>query len=211
MARSELYLIRHGESEMNTTAHLIGGRSNETPLTQRGVEQARQLGMYFLANNIIPSHIFTSPAVRTIQTAESTLTAMNLAATPIVADEIQEMDQGDYVGRLRTDVYTPEVLREIDQQGKDFKLPGGESMNDVGERMLRWVDSNVPVGTDSEPKRTFVFGHGVAIRTLTSKIHDWDHAKTFGSITENTSFTVFLHQDNHWQLETLGATPHLEK
>lgn len=210
MTDSILYLIRHGESEMNKNAHLIGGRSNDTPLTAHGIEQARLLGKYFRENNIIPSRVFTSPALRTIQTAEHVLAAMDLAIKPVIADEIQEMDQGEYVGMLRSEVYTPRILRDIDRQGKDFKLPGGESMNDVGERMLRWVEQYVPVGTGSRPECTFVFGHGVAIRTLASTLHDWSHAQTFKSVTDNTSFSLFLHEDSRWQLETLGATPHLE-
>lgn len=31
----ELYLIRHAETVMNTNPHLVGGRSNETPLTPK--------------------------------------------------------------------------------------------------------------------------------------------------------------------------------
>lgn len=211
MAISELYLIRHGESEMNTNAHLIGGRSNETPLTARGVEQARLLGKYFLENSIIPTHVFASPALRTLQTADNTLSAMNIDIKPIVVDEIQEMDQGDYVGRLRTEVYTPDILLEIDKQGKDFKLPGGESMNDVGNRMLKWVELNVPISRGIEVERTFVFSHGVAIRTLAATLHDWSRAKTFESVTENTSFTLFVNQDDGWYLQALGSTPHLNE
>jgi probable phosphoglycerate mutase len=211
MTTSELYLIRHGESEMNTNPHVIGGRSNETPLTERGVEQARLLGKYFLENNIIPTHVFASPAIRTIQTAKNTLEAMQLNIEPVIADDIQEMDQGSNVGRLRTEVYTPEVLLEIDVQGKDFKLPGGESMNDVGARMLNWVEQNVPASTNSEIDRTFVFGHGVAIKTLASTLHDWSRQETYESVTDNTSFTVFHYEEDRWQLQTLGSTPHLNK
>lgn len=211
MAINELYLIRHGESEMNTNAHLIGGRSNETPLTAKGVDQARLLGKYFLENSIMPTHVFSSPALRTLQTANNTLSAMNIDIKPIVADEIQEMDQGDYVGRLRTEVYTPEVLLEIDRQGKDFKLPGGESMNDVGSRMLQWVERNVPVSRGTEVERTFVFGHGVAIRTLAATLHDWSRAKTFESVTGNTSFTLFINQNDEWHLQSLGSTPHFNE
>jgi broad specificity phosphatase PhoE len=196
---------------MNTNPHIIGGRSNETPLTKRGVEQARLLGKYFLENNIIPTRIFTSPAIRTIQTAENTLAAMGLNIEPTIANDIQEMDQGNSVGRLRTEVYTPDVLLEIDTQGKDFELPGGESMNDVGARMLQWVEQNVPVNTNSEIDRTFVFGHGVAIKSLASTLHDWSRLKTYESVTDNTSFTLFHHEDDHWQLQTLGSTPHLNK
>jgi len=206
---TELYLIRHGESQMNVNSHLVGGRSNETPLTKHGVRQAQLLGEYFLANNILPTQVFASPAVRTRETAMHTLAAMDFTIEPIIATEIQEMDQGDYVGRLRSEVYTPEILSEIDRQGKAFKAPGGESMNDVGRRMLQWVETNIPLAPQSEIERVFVFGHGVAIRTLVATIHDWSRAKTFEAVTDNTSFTLLSNKTQHWQLEYLGATPHL--
>lgn len=207
MASAELYLIRHGESEMNTSAHLIGGRSNETPLTTKGIEQASLLGQYLLRNNIMPDHVFASPALRTVQTARYALDAMNLDIQPTIVDEIQEMDQGDYVGRQRAEVYTPETLKQIEKHGKDFKLPGGESMNDTGNRMLEWLNRHVPTNDD---ERTFVFGHGMAIRTLASTIHDWSHTETYQSVTDNTSLSLFVHDGNKWQLHTLGATPHFD-
>ncbi|MEO7905312.1 MAG: histidine phosphatase family protein [Candidatus Saccharimonadales bacterium] len=206
----ELYFIRHAESQMNTNPHLIGGRSNESPLTPRGVTQARLLGRYLREMDIIPSRIFSSPAVRTLETARHALGEMGLTGEPVIDDELQEMTQGDYVGRPRIDVYTSGVKREIQRQGKDFKLLGGESMNDVGERMLRWVQLNVPTSTSSEVERTLVFGHGLAIRTLAATLYDWSQAQTFQSATDNTSITLLRSVGEQWQLEYLGATPHLD-
>ncbi len=205
---SELYLIRHGESRMNTNTHLIGGRSNESPLTDKGVLQARLLGEYLLANNILPSKVFVSPALRTRQTAVHTLGVLGYSVDPIVADQIQEMDQDDYAGRVRTEVYTPEVIKDIHRFGKDFKLPGTESMNDTGIRMLDWVHENVPIST-SGTDRTFVFGHGMAIRCLASTLEGWSRQQTFEAITDNTSMTRFYNQNERWQLDYLGQTPHL--
>lgn len=195
---------------MNVNRHLIGGRSNETPLTEKGVEQARSLAAYFLAQGIMPDRIFASPALRTLATADAVTQGMNLSTPVLIADEIQEMDQGQYVGLPRVEVYTEEVLDEIEKQGKNFKLPGGESMNDVGERMLRWVNTQVLVEQTRNVDRTFVFGHGIAIRSLASYIEGWSHKVTYDSVTENTSLTLFSNEGDGWKLEQLGATPHLQ-
>lgn len=212
MARSELYLIRHGESEMNISSHIIGGRSNETPLTERGIDQARRLGRYLVAHNILPTRVFTSPADRTIQTAAYTLGAMGVDIMPTVDDELQEMDQGEYVGRLRKEIYTPEVLQAIDQDGKEFKLTGAESMNEVGERMTQWIFAHVPTEQENPGvERTFVFGHGIAIKTAISSLYNWSHKKTYESVVENTSLTALFGSKKGWQLEAFGATPHLDE
>lgn len=205
---SELYLIRHGESEMNTNAHLIGGRSNDTPLTEQGVQQAQLLGAYLLEQGIVPTDVFASPAIRTMDTARHALSTMGLATEPTIAHEIQEMDQGDFVGRPRIQVYTQEVLDEIKMQGKDFKLKGGESMNGVGRRMYDWVETTV---STLEGRRTFVFGHGLAIRTYLSTLYDWSHAETLSSEIGNTSITKLEYLNKHWELRELSATPHLTK
>jgi len=207
---STLYLIRHGESDMNTKGHLIGGRSNETPLTNRGIEQATRLGKYLLSHDIIPTSVFASPAVRTQQTATVTLAAMEIATDPNIDDALQEMDQGDYVGRERSGVYTPAVLAEIEEHGKDFKLRGGESMNEVGGRMLEWIETSVPTATEPIDSAIFVFGHGIAIKSLISLLEGWTQQHTVDAVLDNTSVTVLTDQSGVWKLQSLGSTAHLD-
>ena len=159
------YLLRHAESQMNTNTHLVGGRSNETPLTQKGIAQSRKLGLYLLERKITPGKVFTSPARRTQETACHSLGQMGTNIDPIISDEIQELGQGRAEGTPRIDVYTPEVLAQIENLGKDFKLPGGESMNDVGTRMHDWVHHVAEeIGDEElESKNIFVYTHGGAI------------------------------------------------
>ncbi len=200
-----LYLIRHAESVMNTNNHLVGGRSNETPLTERGMGQARQLGAYLLEHEIAPTGVFTSPAVRTKSTAATALEVMGLDVRQIVADEIQELEQGEWVGRERSEVYTDEVMQQIALLGKDFKAPGGESMNDVGQRMHNWVSTTFVEPSNKDRSEDFlVFSHGLAIRCLASYLHNWCHRMTYVSVTENASATLFTGAAESWQLEYLG-------
>ena len=39
-----LFLIRHGQSLANTRPHLVGGRDEASPLSERGEDEARRLG-----------------------------------------------------------------------------------------------------------------------------------------------------------------------
>lgn len=206
--RQELYFIRHGESQMNVTTHLIGGRSNHTPLTTKGVNQAQLLGNYFLKENIFPDRVFVSPAVRTLQTCQYALEPLGLDIEPIVSEEIQELDQGSYAGKERTSVYTAEVIERIKLQGKDFKLPGGESLNDVSFRMNGWLQT---ISSNTDVERTFVFGHGLAIRSLVASIYDWSHKQILETIIPNTSLTLLVRNEGNWELEFVGKVPHLEE
>lgn len=197
---------------MNTSPHLIGGRSHETPLTERGVEQARLLGKYFLMHNILPNRLFTSPAVRAVQTAQYTSKALGIEMDIHPSDELQEMSQGNFVGRIRTEIYTDELENEILRLGKDFKLPGGESMNEVGDRMFGWVESSIPIITKDEVDRTFVFSHGVAISSLISRLHNWSQRETFESVkkNKNTAFTILTTRHGRWQMDEFASIPHLK-
>ena len=66
-------LIRHAESVANTQLHVIGGRSNHSPLTAAGEQQAVELGEKLKAVGYSPDVIYSSPAVRTLETARIAL------------------------------------------------------------------------------------------------------------------------------------------
>ena len=208
MLDMELYLIRHAETVMNINPHLVGGRSNEVELTAEGIEQSRRLGRYLLAKQIFPSKVYSSPAVRTLRTAEYVLKEMGLEIEPVISDLLQELSQGSAEGKLRIEVYTSEVLRKIAQLGKDFKLEGGESMNDVGIRMHEWVIETFAQDKVSEkPERVFVFTHGGAIKYYASHLLDWNHKKTYETVIDNASISLFTRQNDQWKLEYLNRTP----
>ena len=197
-----LYLIRHAESALNVTPHLVGGRSNEAHLTDEGVLQATRLGEFLLNERIEPISVYSSPARRTLETAHHTLDAMKLKMTIITDDPLQELDQGEFVGLDRSAVYTSEVLQEIAVKGKDFKAPGGESMNEAGARMKDWADS-LPVTNGV----IFGFAHGVAIRCFISTLENWTHAQTNESYLANTSITRLDRVNGAWHLTYFGKDP----
>lgn len=191
---------------MNTRPHIISGRSSDTPLTENGMKQARRLGGYLSRQGVTPSRVHVSPALRTIRTAEVALETMGLGMEPIIDEELHELDSGDWVGAVRSEKYTQAVQEQITKQGKDFKPPGGESMNDVGRRMLRWLNHNTDGGIRDDG-RVFVFTHGVAIRCLASALHGWTQSETYHTAAGNVSISLFKCENGRWRLEYIGRTP----
>ncbi len=195
---TELYLIRHGEAANNVRHNYIAGRSNHFPLTERGVEQSRRLGAALLRAELLPDVVYASPAVRAAQTARYTLDAM-MTDIPITEDDrLQEQHVGEWVGRVATEVFTDEQVAEIDRLGKEFRSPGGESFNDVGNRMYEWANSI------SDSGRVFAFTHGGAIRCLASKIEFWSHPQTYQTRPDNTSISLFTRSRDGWALQYVG-------
>ena len=197
---TELYLIRHAESEMNTAPQLIGGRSNHTPLTERGEQQALELGEHLRDLHLFPDSLYASPAIRTLATAKLCLKAMGVKPDIIVDDALQELDQGRNEGLLRGAVYTEQVMSDIMKLGKDFRFDGGESMNDVGKRMALWANTNIA----EREGRHFAFTHGGGIKYWASLIMDWPHLESFKTPVDNASYSLFRHDGRRWRVEFLN-------
>lgn len=205
-----IYLIRHAESEANLLHGYINGRTNESPPTDLGIRQAQRLGSWLEGHELIPDTVLVSPAERTQQTMKHVLGVMGIDPPTRIDDRLQELDQGEWTGRLRTEVYTPEVVRRIILLGKNAAAPGGETMNEVGTRMGRAVSDLINPGT------TFVFTHGLAIRCLVGQLHGWPQSRIRIDNTPNTSLTRLIRKDGRLQLDRLpngqlwlGQTPHL--
>jgi broad specificity phosphatase PhoE len=184
-----VFLVRHGRSMVNDQADLIGGRCPLSPLTPVGRREAEEVGRALRDRRIVPHFVYTSPAVRARDTAFLALAKMDCSMNRVIVDErLHEQDVGEWAGCAASLVYDEEVLRRIQQQGKDFRPPRGESMNDVGRRMAAWLD-DLPDG-EGRPVVVLAFTHGGAIRALASRIHQWSHARTYGTRPANASVSM---------------------
>ena len=184
----ELFLFRHAESDWNLNkAHLIGGRSNHTPLTREGEEQARRLGLWIAARDLKPDVVYFSPAVRTLETGRIALETAGILHEGIIDDRLQEMSQGMFEGVLRSKVYTEERMAQAIAEGKDFKLESAESINDVAMRKGEWSDE---ARTRTGHNIIFAFTHGVAIRCYMGELLDWTRDEILANETDNASATI---------------------
>lgn len=198
----DLYLIRHAESELNRFLQIIGGRSNETPLSENGREQAYLLGERL---SKIPFTVYySSPAVRSLETARIAHgTLDDVVQSPLLL----ELDQGDWEGKLRTEIYTPEMLARINADNWNFSAPNGESQRAVEERMLCFVNDNLLQYSDLS---CCVFTHGLAIKCLLRSVMDFSPKITYKIEIENTSITRLKYSDRGWYVITINDTAHLK-
>lgn len=121
--------MRHAESTGNRSEQLQG-RSN-TPLTERGEQQARERAAGWRAQGIGFDKIIASPLLRARHTAEIIASNMNVAVD--LDNDWQERDFGNLEGQS---------LQELRQRGVDFFEPyhsvgeTGESQVDMYRRAL---------------------------------------------------------------------------
>lgn len=93
-----LYVVRHGESESNIQGRW-GGRYN-TPLTAKGLEQAKQLADKFTGISL--DIIITSSLTRARQTAEAIREIVNMPL--VLSDEFMERNMGVYEGLTQDEI-----------------------------------------------------------------------------------------------------------
>ena len=147
---SELWIVRHGETEWSRDGQHTS--TTEKDLTAEGEEVARGLVSRLYAEPF--DVVLTSPRRRAVRTAE-------IAGFPDaqVDDDLSEWDYGDYEGRT-----TPEIREEVPAWTVwSHPCPGGETAEQVGERLDRVVDRVRAAG------RVLVFSHGHASRVLASR------------------------------------------
>ena len=133
-----IWLVRHGQTEMNTEGRLNGRL--DSPLTARGVDQAGQLGerLRGLAAEIGGDWVIVpSPAGRACRTAELMAEVSGLPLAPC-DDRLAEWDFGSWEGLTPAEIV---ALRPDLAAFSAFFLrnPDGESFERMSARVGAWM------------------------------------------------------------------------
>jgi broad specificity phosphatase PhoE len=117
---SEVYLCRHGETDLNASGRLRG--RSDPDLNATGHEQAEVLALAL--ERVSPGAILASPLLRTRHTADAIAARCGLSVD--ICDELLDRDYGPQNGRLAEDVKA--------RWGSIDRAPGVESWGSVLER-----------------------------------------------------------------------------
>ena len=139
-----IYIIRHGKTALNQ-ANVLQGRSN-SPLNEEGMRQAEAAAARL--RGVAFDHVFTSPLLRAIQTAEIAVPGCRYR----IDDRLIEMDYGPYEG---TDLKNPppELLHFFSDFVRNPAPAGMEPLQSVTARAgdfledIRKVSGNILVST----------------------------------------------------------------
>jgi broad specificity phosphatase PhoE len=206
----DISFFRHGQSKMNLNPHIISGRSNQTPLSTKGEEEAVLLGKRIRDSGIVYKRIYSSTAKRAIDTGIIAMQQSNYNIDKIVQSaELLELDQGDWEGKLREETYTTEIFEKIRSDNWNFAAPNGESQRDVEERMLGWINKNL-VEKYEQNLTVGIFTHGFAIKCFLRGIMNSDPKMTYKIQIDNTSITRVNYSNQGWKLLTVNDSSHLK-
>ena len=170
MTRSNLVLVRHGQSEWNEKNLFTGWKDPE--LTQKGAQEARNAGRELLGQEYVFDVMYTSALRRAQETGRIILEEMRLTDIVTVRDQrLNERDYGDLSGLNKDDARERwgEDQVHVWRRSYDTPPPGGESLKDTANRVLPYFEEvilpNLVAG-----KNILVAAHGNSLRALIMKI-----------------------------------------
>jgi broad specificity phosphatase PhoE len=158
-----ILLARHGETADNIAPQRFMG-SRDTPLNERGREQARALAAAVADAGL--EAIWSSRLARARETAQIVGAALGLE--PRVEDRLAESHRGRWEGRVVTDIEReePEAWAAWRRAGAGFRFPGGESLAEHQRRALAALET-----VREGPLPALVVAHGGTIRAIAAAGH----------------------------------------
>lgn len=199
MTVETLLFIRHAQTDYNFQRRLQG--SLPVPLNAAGRAQAQSLAAYLMDFGI--DAIYTSPMSRALQTAQ--ILAERLGKIPIQDARLGETAFGCLEGKTVAEAAAqyPQAQRFWRSGYLAYRVPGGESRQDVQRRMRAAWDEILRADAAST---VAVIGHGSAIAILLGSLF----AKLPETSLRNTSITTLQRCGDIWEIAGYGEMPHLQ-
>jgi broad specificity phosphatase PhoE len=135
-----IVFARHGETQFNVEGRWQG--QSDSPLTERGLAQARQLALA-LSNEPLAA-VYSSDLGRAARTADEVAKPHQLAVTTDA--RLREIDVGDWTGRNRAQIeqFDADGLHTWASMPASMRLPNGESLAEAQRRALAFFTYAMP-------------------------------------------------------------------
>ena len=172
---NKLVLLRHGQSQWNLENRFTGWR--DVPLTEKGIQEAKNAGLLIKKNNIIIDKVFSSVLERANKTAEIAITEAGIDSL-INGDivnytknkKLNERDYGDLVGLNKAETAEKFGKEQVHiwRRSYDVPPPNGESLKDVVNRVSPYFENEIePLIMDN--KNILIAAHGNSLRAILIK------------------------------------------
>jgi broad specificity phosphatase PhoE len=202
----KLLLIRHGQSVANSEGRWQG--QLDSPLTDRGREQARALARWLVREGWSVSVIHTSDLGRAAETARILGSALQ---APLFLDErLREYDIGMLTGLDRGEVehLYPDIWHALDQSPVWPAMPGEEGNDAFYRRVVSALDDIR--STHDQEQAVAVVSHGRTLGMILAHLLEIDPDRQTPFRFGNTSFSVVEFHPHRNLLACLNDLCHLE-
>lgn len=204
----QVYLVRHGETQWNAERRIQG--QSDSPLTAKGEQQAMQVGARVRSYGI--THVIASDLGRTRRTAEIIADACGCGIT--LDSRLRELNMG-VLEQRHLDSLTAEEeewRRQVVNGTPGGRIPEGESMQELSERMLAGLAACLELPPGSRP---LLVSHGIALGCLVGTILGLPAHAERRLRLRNCSISRVDYQESlwlapGWVVETAGDVSHLD-
>lgn len=200
-----LFLVRHGESIWNEEERIQG--QQDIPLSDSGRKQALALGERLKGESIVAC--FSSPLMRSLETAKLILSASGNHLPIIELPELMERNFGSWEGKSISEVKS--------QCAEEFALwvsahympapPSGESVDELLTRVeqgLKQIFSFISEGS------VLVVGHSGSVKAAICVLFNLPPSSFARLKVDNSSLTVVEIKDGKPTLVQFNDTCHLK-
>lgn len=132
--RTKIIIARHGNTFRSGETPTRVGAKTDLPLVEE--QRGRSIGKYLKDNNLIPDIVYAAPLLRTMQTAELAIQAMEIQTPAIPLNDFIEIDYGPDENQKEKDVFErlgngnlDEGKKIIEAWNKNATVPNGWNVN----------------------------------------------------------------------------------
>ena len=173
---NKLVLLRHGQSQWNLENRFTGWK--DVPLTEKGINEAKNAGYLLKKNNIKIDKIFSSVLSRANKTAEIAIKASGIEnlyqnGTLIYEKDLRlnERDYGDLVGLNKSETADKFGKEQVHKWRRSYDTPppNGESLQDVVDRVSPYFNEIIQPFILNK-KNVLIAAHGNSLRAIMIKV-----------------------------------------
>ncbi len=192
---SNLYLIRHGETDWNVAKKVMG--RTDIPLNSRGETQAKSLAE--IMKNLKIDAIYTSPQLRAKQTAEAIAQDANLTIN--VEPALAEVDFPKWIGLTWDDLHLDPDYKRFHEGlgiGNEEKY---ETRHEIRTRTGRFVDLLI----QQNPRKNFALvSHADPIRAILNHVLAMPMEEFRRFRVAHAGLTVLVKDNDRWLMTLLN-------
>jgi len=193
-----IYLLRHGEIETPTGRRFIG--QIDYPLSEKGRNQA-EYWKTALADKGFES-VFCSDLARSTETAE--IVSGDFGGDVRVVTELREIGLGDWDGCLMQEIREcfPKAWGERGRSIDTFRTPGGESFNDLYQRVVPVFHSI----SRSARGNVLIVGHAGVNRMILCSVLEMRIDKLFSIQQDYGALNIIENKQTGLQVVSMNLT-----
>lgn len=194
-----LHFIRHGETIFNTYHRMQGWC--DTPLTDKGIQQAMEAGIALKDMHI--THVYTSDSGRAYETAR--MIAGMHGQKPCAMAGFREMFFGTMEG---LDTQMGRFNERDYRDACGWVDVGGENMEQLENRMFKAISQILPVEPAVFDEHIVIVSHGIAIMSVVHRLDPvfFEELDDYGGVLENVSMTTITYENGSFKLQDFNNT-----